>query len=114
MKLQATCECKSLAQRLQEAGDELRESIIQYPAWIIPQRDINLGLTAEEEKGAIEVIRVEEERALWLSDMGRKEKDVMQDEDGEYVMAEPVLMDEGEPEDGRYQKVYLPTEIQYI
>lgn len=58
--------------------------------------------------------KFQQERAEWLKERGLKEHNVMWDEeDGrEYVMEEPTLMDEGEPEDGRMRKVYLPDEIQ--
>lgn len=52
-------------------------------------------------------------RKAWLEENGRKEVDVMWEEDGEeYIVKEPTLMDEGEPEDTRLRKVYLPFDIQ--
>ncbi len=59
--------------------------------------------------------RIQElERANWLLENSLEEKDVMWDEEQEkeYIMQEPTLMDEGENEDGRMKKVYLPDEIQ--
>lgn len=51
-------------------------------------------------------------RNQWLSDHGVTEKDVMKDEEGhEYIIVEAALMDEGEPEDGRSKKVYLPNDL---
>lgn len=42
-----------------------------------------------------------------LLDYGREEKDVMEDDRGEYILVEPELMDEGENESGKMKKVYL-------
>lgn len=52
-------------------------------------------------------------RADWLKDHGVIEQDVMWDEyyEQEYIMEEPMLMDEDENEDGRMRKVYLPENL---
>lgn len=53
-----------------------------------------------------------QQREEWLSEHGAKSSDVVYDEDGrELIYVEPTLMDEGEPEDGRLKKVYLPKEL---
>ena len=49
-------------------------------------------------------------RKEFLQDHGRKEKDVLCDEDGEYIWAEPLLMDEGENESSESVKIYLPVD----
>lgn len=51
---------------------------------------------------------IAEKKELWLQERGLTFKDVMEDEEGEYVLQEPELMDEGETEDGRYKQIYLP------
>ena len=51
---------------------------------------------------------IAEQKEKWLEDRGLSFKDVMIDEDGEYVMQEPQLMDEDEPESGEFKKVLLP------
>jgi hypothetical protein len=48
-----------------------------------------------------------EEAEALLKELGRTWEDVMEDDKGEYVLVEPNLMDEGEPEDGKLKKVYL-------
>ena len=52
----------------------------------------------------------EEARQDWLSKYEREEKDVMSDEQGEYIMVEK----QGDPEDGEegFDKVYLPNTLQ--
>lgn len=51
---------------------------------------------------------IAEKKELWLQERGLTFKDVMEDERGEYVLQEPELMDENEPEDGKFKQVYLP------
>jgi hypothetical protein len=49
-------------------------------------------------------------RSQWLKDKGMTEADVMQDEEGEFVWQDPEIMDEGENENYKPHKVYLPLE----
>lgn len=51
---------------------------------------------------------IAEAKQVWLKDRGMTFVDVLMDDDGEYVLEEPTLMDEGEPEDDRPRKVYIP------
>lgn len=49
-----------------------------------------------------------EKKEAWLEEYGTSFKDILVDEEGrEYIMVEPTLMDEGEPEGGKYKKVYI-------
>lgn len=51
---------------------------------------------------------IAEMKEAWLKDYGQSFKDVLEDEDGEYIMVEPDLMDEGESESGKFRQVRLP------
>lgn len=53
--------------------------------------------------------KIADRKLEWLQDRGLTSDEVMVDDDGiEYVVEEPTLMDEGEPEDGRPVRVDLP------
>jgi hypothetical protein len=55
----------------------------------------------------------EEDRENFLSDYGRDEKDVMEDEKGEYVMVEEENGTYGEEDYSiNYRKKYLPEKLQ--
>ncbi len=67
-----------------------------------------MGIT-DLEKNEEKYDQIWEKTEEWLIERGLKFGDVMIDEDGnKYVMQEPNLMDEGEPEDGSFKKVLLP------
>ncbi len=51
---------------------------------------------------------VAEQKQKWLSENSQNFGDVLEDEDGEYILVEPNLMDEGENESAEMIKVYLP------
>lgn len=57
---------------------------------------------------------VAESKEAWLKDYGQSFKDVLEDEDGEYIMVEPDLMDEGESESGKFRQVRLPDFTQEL
>ena len=52
-----------------------------------------------------------EKRINWLKMHHAREKDVLHDGRGEYIFQPPHLMDEDEPESGKFLKIYLPEDI---
>lgn len=57
---------------------------------------------------------IAERKLLWLENYGCAFKDIMQDEEGEYILQEPSLMDESEEEDGKMKKIYVPSDEELL